>query len=1013
MNNRRSSALSGSLLFAICPYMLCMLIVTVLLGLGAIPPSAQATGGGGGGGGHGGAPSMSTIRQELMDKWKQEQEQQRKLEEEFKELEEDAGTFLEDSGPSPTPPPRPARRPKPKPKPKPVKLHPENGESDIARQFLTEQDLGIDPALAEDVWTDPRSTQNKYKQAVRKAKRSNDRGKYRDAVVDYGHVHYLLGLFGDASEQYMKALDLIKPGEDPDSEAFILNNIGAVRSVAADYGDARQHLDDALSRFSDSGNDLGRARTLNNLAVMAKNRGMLNAAVSYFREGLKIDGDSPRGRMRKLINLGRTYTAWGQYKEALEVYDEALEIARSSDDETKEADILLDRGETFRAWGKQVNAIDSYKNALKKIKLMGAEPYRANNLIGTSYLDQGDIERAAPYLKAGKYNSGLGRLHLMKGEYDSAEKYYENLLKSAKKYDIRQDRFTALTGLGIVYEESGNLSKAEKSFAEAMDIAEDMRADLLLSERRNFFAVPINGFLPAAPAKGLIRVRLKRDRGSDTIRPAETIRARTFSDMIAQRADLKNADVPKELLLTEEKLFNEVAALRKAAGIMPRQRDRNRFDNIVRELRNAEKAVRSFEQSLWEKHKRYASARFPRPIDLDQAAIKPDEYVLVYDLVEEGVAIRVIKGKKVVRALLEKTDVDRLKDNIERFRSCFETVQLRRFDDDLGKRLYRRLLAKALEEIPEGTPIMIVPDGVLALLPFEALVTEGVADWKTGEWGPYPEGLTYVGDRYPVTYRQSVTALTLERNLGKKPADTGKLLVLADPVFEPDDERFKSLGDPKNVPPKKVHYVKLMDAVRENAGSAFRFPRLEATGELASYLNKVFGQKSDVFTGMDATKELFVSKLEPDLSQFRWIVFATHAFAGNNMPGIMEPFMALTLVPKGTDGFLTMTDVLALRLEADLVALTACQTGYGQHLPGEGIMSLGRAFLLAGSKAALMSLWSVSEASSVRLVEKFFRHLKEGNNKLLAWQIARAELKQEGFQHPFFWASFVLVGEVY
>ena len=99
-------------------------------------------------------------------------------------------------------------------------------------------------------------------------------------------------------------------------------------------------------------------------------------------------------------------------------------------------------------------------------------------------------------------------------------------------------------------------------------------------------------------------------------------------------------------------------------------------------------------------------------------------------------------------------------------------------------------------------------------------------------------------------------------------------------------------------------------------------------------------------------------------------------------------------------------------LNADLVALTACQTGVGQRLPGEGVMSLGRAFQCAGAKASLVSLWSVSEVTSVKLVEKFLGQLKKGQKHIQAWDIARREIRGEGFDHPFFWAPFILVGEV-
>ena len=107
-----------------------------------------------------------------------------------------------------------------------------------------------------------------------------------------------------------------------------------------------------------------------------------------------------------------------------------------------------------------------------------------------------------------------------------------------------------------------------------------------------------------------------------------------------------------------------------------------------------------------------------------------------------------------------------------------------------------------------------------------------------------------------------------------------------------------------------------------------------------------------------------------------------------------------------------MSEVMGLKMNADMVALTACQTGLGKNISGEGTMGMGRAFQYAGAKSVLMSLWSVEESSSVDLVEGFFRNIKEGKNKLEALKLARDEIRKQGYDHPFFWASFILVGEV-
>jgi CHAT domain-containing protein len=106
-----------------------------------------------------------------------------------------------------------------------------------------------------------------------------------------------------------------------------------------------------------------------------------------------------------------------------------------------------------------------------------------------------------------------------------------------------------------------------------------------------------------------------------------------------------------------------------------------------------------------------------------------------------------------------------------------------------------------------------------------------------------------------------------------------------------------------------------------------------------------------------------------------------------------------------------MSDVLSLKMNADIVALTACQTALGQELSGEGVMSMGRAFQYAGAKSVLMTLWEAATESSVKLTESFFRHRKNGKTKLEALQAARDDIRNEGYKHPYFWSAFILVGE--
>ena len=270
---------------------------------------------------------------------------------------------------------------------------------------------------------------------------------------------------------------------------------------------------------------------------------------------------------------------------------------------------------------------------------------------------------------------------------------------------------------------------------------------------------------------------------------------------------------------------------------------------------------------------------------------------------------------------------------------------------------------------------------------------------------PYVTGAEFFCDRNPISYNQSVTALTLARTYGKAKGAVKKMLVMADPIFESRDARLRTISDTR---------VLSSRAPDDDVKCVLPFTRLDLTGKLATELNKLYEGQCTVYIGLDASKDAFEKRIAPGLEQYNRIVFATHGYFGKDLScrGINEPVLVLTLVPMGTDGYLRMSEVMGLKMNADIVALLASQTGLGKVLAGEGTMSMGRAFQVAGARSVLMSFWQVEVDSSVRLVQTFFNGLKDGKNNLEALQLARKKIRDDGYDHPFFWAAFVLVCEV-
>ena len=191
----------------------------------------------------------------------------------------------------------------------------------------------------------------------------------------------------------------------------------------------------------------------------------------------------------------------------------------------------------------------------------------------------------------------------------------------------------------------------------------------------------------------------------------------------------------------------------------------DRYDNITKVIQEAESNLNAFIEMLWEKYKPYASVKYPRPVSLKESALKPEEYVVIFDVSGEGVGVKLIKGKENCQTFYNKWKSEDLEKDVKKFRQAFEEMKLKEFDPEFGRTLYKKLLWAVLGDVPDGAPLVIIPDGILAILPFEALVVSGKATWNEDSGRPYPEGLTYLGDVYPISYYQSITAMSLARTM--------------------------------------------------------------------------------------------------------------------------------------------------------------------------------------------------------------------------------------------------------
>jgi len=269
------------------------------------------------------------------------------------------------------------------------------------------------------------------------------------------------------------------------------------------------------------------------------------------------------------------------------------------------------------------------------------------------------------------------------------------------------------------------------------------------------------------------------------------------------------------------------------------------------------------------------------------------------------------------------------------------------------------------------------------------------------------------------TYYPSGVSFRLSRTASHQANWQEAFLGLADPITSSEDNRFEAA---KAITPTGAQTtVRNRESSGDQTGTVpdperlksrgFSFERLPGTAtevrNIAALLQKR-DEKVEVRLGIDATKN---ELLDTDLSKFRFLHFATHGVLPVDT-NVKEPSLVLSFDGVASSHmFLSMSEILGLKLQSESVVLSACNTGSGSISRAEGVMSLGRAFLAAGSSSVTVSLWKVSDESTAALMEQYYRGVLAGKAKNVALAEARYAIFASGLKDPFFWAPFIVIGE--
>lgn len=871
-----------------------------------------------------------------------------------------------------------------------------------------------------------REALDSYEQALAICRESGDPAGQADIIVFQGAIYHHLGRYTRALESYERALDLYRTLGDLPGEAQALFYIGSYHHMFGRYAEARGYFERAFEIFERTGESAYEHVIVSALAVFFDVLGQNDQAIDHYQKGLEMSRRTgmAQGEILALGGLGRMHYRLGRYEEALAYCQKALERSRGT---LQEPGSMLDVGDVYVGLGRPEEALELYRRSLELVRRMG--------------------DAAGESLSLNKIGSALESL----GRFAEAIRSFQASIDVSERLGVPETAWSSYRGLGSSLWKSGRPEEAVGPYGKAIGTIEAIyqgTAGLGEEERASMIGMKQHVYREFIDL--LLELHKKHPRkGYDeqTFLVAERSKSRAFQELMAKagaRAVFAGDEAFAAAIEKEQQLIAELTSLQSLYSTEMSKQEQRRSEEVVRSLEErlaqARKALAGFEREIDERYPRYADLKRPQPLTVEElrSVLKSGETVVSYALGKDKAAALVIsRGGFTIREL--GTGPQELADLVLRFRRGLDDVRsledLERFRPEVAFDLYGKIFGPVEPDLEKAKRIFVAADGALHTLPFEALVDREVdseAFRQARRQGRGGEGaylgeygtLRYLADTYAITYLPSASVLRSLRKFEKPGYGTWAkpLVAFADPIFGP--EEAVTSGDrevgTRGVSPE----TELMAQVLTRATGAGGLARLEESADEAKAIAEgVDGKAADIHLRHEATEE---NVYRSDLKASRYVLFSTHGLLGGDFSGVAEPALVLTLTdnPPGRDGFLTMSKVLGLDLNAELVILSACNTsGKGEKAgEGEGFVGLTRSFMYAGTRSLLVTHWSVESRAARDLMVRTFQNKAEeaGPEALRSAKLAmKASARDDtgvpggtlSLAHPFFWAPFVIVGE--
>jgi CHAT domain-containing protein/predicted negative regulator of RcsB-dependent stress response len=847
-----------------------------------------------------------------------------------------------------------------------------------------------------------------------------------------GDIFFYTGENAKALAMYEKALPFYEKAQEPLGQGNVYQSEGDIFLYTGENAKALAMYEKALPFYEKAQDPRGQGNVYRSEGNIYLRTGENAKALAMYEKALPFyeKAQDPLGQGNVYRSEGDIYLRTGENAKALAMYEKALPFYEKAQDPLGQGNVYLREGDIFFYTGENAKALAMYEKALPFYE-KGQGPSGQGNVYkseGDIYLQTGEnakalamYEKALPFyerdqdpLGQGTVYQGEGDIFLQTGENAKALAFYEKAEELYGKIGDLEDSAYACIGKAEVLDRQGQKAEALQLYEAGLENLEKVRAQTIIPAlKKSFMQKVYDNYDDAA------LFMLGNGYPQRGFRIVESMKARLFLDQLAENLASVDKGLDPALKERQDALTGKLSALAEAMEQAGGEKDEAKLSELTNERRKVEAEFENLQIDIRIKNPAYAALRYPEPVslgDLQKKVLRLGEVLVEYYLSgEKAFAFAVTKeGFKTVEL---PAGSKAIQSTVQGYLAWIGNPYYRPAGElnrlAAGAALYGLLLKPLESNLSEGATIIVVPDGELAKLPFESLVVS---------LDPASKRPFYLLEKYPVKYIQSASVLAFLRTQFEQEGATDAFIGFGDPVY--DYEHFKK-NEPEKGSTQELKGDILAELNRDRfARGGGTLNRLEGSGQEVTDIVKLFQAKGKAVLDkrnlnlrLDASEE---NAKAPAMADYGYILFSCHGLLGDGYQCLV-----LSQVPGAKeDGFLTLGEIMNSSYRARLVVLSACQTGKGTEERGEGVTGLTRAVMYAGSPAAVVSLWSVSDEATRELMVRFYRHMiKDGLSKDEALRRAKLEIfrgtakfriSEESYvsiSHPFFWAAFVMYGE--